>query len=272
MQGLGHQGVAAALDDVGTAFQQLEEALFALLHEDDVAFAAFRPVIAKDVAGPVRGLQQKVHQLAVRGIALVDHHMAVVTGIETQHALAQDGRHHAGMVAGLHRRRIEGDQQILFRGPEQIAGRDALQQVIPPHARRQPAMATAGDDVLMIEGQAVQTGLFGRTRHEVFQVRHADVGLELVDKAQHLIHITPAVPEQRDGLAHRGAHIHLIVTEHRAQIGDAVHPEFGFQYLGGVVIGHEQKFVCAQTAGDGQPAHGMAMPCPGFAPFFPPVV
>ena len=45
-------------------------------------------------------------------------------------------------------------------------------------------------------------------------------------------------------------------------IWDAVHPEFGFQYLGGIVIGHEQKFVCAQTAGDGQPAHGMAMPCP----------
>ena len=114
----------------------------------------------------------------------------------------------------------------------------------------------------MVEGQAVQPGLLGRTRHEVLQVRHADVGLELVDKAQHFIHIALTVPEQRDGLAHRSAHIHLIVAEHRAQIGDAVHPEFGLQYLGGVVIGHEQKFVCAQTAGDGQPAHGMAMPCP----------
>ena len=116
--------------------------------------------------------------------------------------------------------------------------------------------------MLVVEGQAGQTGLFGRTRHEVFQVRHADIGPELVDEAQHFIHIAPAVPEQRDGLAHRGPHIHLIVAEHRAQVGDAVHPEFGLQYLGGVVIGHEQEFVCAQTAGDGQPAHGMAMPCP----------
>ena len=107
VQGLPHEGMPAALNNVGAALQQPQKAFFALAHEDNVVLLPFGTVVSEDVAGLARGGAQKVHQFAVGGIALVHEHMAVIARVERKHAVAQNGRGHARLVLWQHRRRIE---------------------------------------------------------------------------------------------------------------------------------------------------------------------
>ena len=95
----------------------------------------------------------------------------------------------------------------------------------------------------MVEGQTGQPGLFGGARHKVFQICHADIGLEFINEARNLINITLPVPQQGQGAADGGGHVHLVVLEHRAQVGKAAHGKFRLKNFRGVVVRHKKKFV-----------------------------
>ena len=104
-------------------------------------------------------------------------------------------------------------------------------------------MAAAGDDVLVVQGQAGQARLFSGARHKIFQVGHADIGLEFVDDTRNLVDIALPAQQQGHGAAYGGAHVHLIIFEDRAQVGQAAHGKFRLKHLGGVVVRHKKKFV-----------------------------
>ena len=97
--------------------------------------------------------------------------------------------------------------------------------------------------MLMVEGQAGQPGLFGGARHKIFQIGHADIGPEFINEARHLINITLPVPQQGQGPADGGGHVHLVVLEHRAQVGQSAHGKFRLKNFWGVVVRHKKKFV-----------------------------
>ena len=168
--------------------------------------------------------------------------MPVVARVERKHAVAQNGRRHARLVLGQHRRRVKGNDQVLCCGAEKIARGKALHKGIPPHVGRQVVLA-AGDNVLVVEGKAGYARLFGGARHKVFKVGHAYIGLEFVNQARNLVDITLPVPQQGKGAANGCRHVHLVVFEHRAQIGQAAHGKFRLKNLGRVVVCHKKKFV-----------------------------
>lgn len=114
--------------------------------------------------------------------------------------------------------------------------------------------------MLMVQRQTGQARLFGGARHEILQVGHADVGLELVHEPEHPVDITSPVPKQRHGTGDGGTQIHLVVLEHRAQIGQAPDRKFRLQDFRGVIVGHKEKFMAGKPTGNGQAPHGVPMP------------
>ena len=120
-------------------------------------------------------------------------------------------------------------------------------------------MTAAGNDVLMIQRQTGQPGLPGGARHEEFQVRHAYVGLELLDNAQHRARMMAGAQQQWDSPSDGGRHIDLVVLEDGPQIGNPPDGELAFQHAGSVIRRDEQKIMGTEAAGNGQRAHGMAM-------------
>ncbi len=202
---------------------------------------------------------QKIHQFAMRGIALVHKYMPVIARVQGQHAVTQNGGSYARLVLGQHRRRIKGNNKVFHRGTKKIPRCEPLHKAVPPHVGRQVVTA-AGDDMLMIQRQTGQSGPLRRTWYKVFQIGHADIWLELVNETQDLFNIPLPVPKQRNGFFNGGSHVHLVIFEHRTQVGQTMHWKFRFKNFGGVVVGHKKKLMLAQAAGNGQAAHGMAVP------------
>ena len=262
MEGLAHERVPAALDDIGAAREQVEELLLALAFEDDIALPPFLACIAIDIAGARGGRAEDVDELPVRGIALVDEHMPLVARGESKHPLPEDGRRDARGrgVARQQRRRVQGNDEVGVRGPEEPAGREPLEEGVPAHVGRQ-VMAAGRDDVLVIEREAGQSGAFRRARDKIFQIRHADMGAEVVDQAQGRADMAFPLEEQRHGAGYGGAQIHLVVPEDRAEIGQTLHAKFRLQHAGRVIVGHKEELVLRQATRQGQAAHGVAVAC-----------
>ena len=109
--------------------------------------------------------------------------------------------------------------------------------------------------MLVVQGQTWQTCALRRAGHEIFQVRHAHVGAELVNKARNLVDVPLSVPEQGQGPAYGGRQVYPVVFKDRSQVGDATYGK----HLGRVVVGHKQKLVPPQAARNGESAHGVAV-------------
>mgnify|MGYP001155395537 FL=1 len=77
--------------------------------------------------------------------------------------------------------------------------------------------------------------------------------------------ITLSAPKQGHGSGHGAGHVHFIIAEHRAKVGDPHDGKFLPQNAHGIIIGHKQKFVFAQAAGYRQSPHGVSVPCAVYA-------
>ena len=106
--------------------------------------------------------------------------------------------------------------------------------------------------MLVVNGQAGDTGPLGRDGHEIFVVGNGPVRLELPDKPVQAPQFAAALEQgPRRQLQGRGR-VQTLVLVARARILEALDPEFAADQAGAFLARHEQKFVAQSGQPPGQ--------------------
>ncbi len=113
-------------------------------------------------------------------------------------------------------------------------------------------MAAAGDDVLMVDGQAGDSGPARRLGQEILIIAHGHVGLEPVHEVENLAQIAAGLTPDFEAGDQGGDDVHPVAPDDGGRIGAFLHREFLPQDGGPGVVADKEKLVLGKVPGNGQ--------------------
>ena len=192
------------------------------------------------------------------GIALVGHHVVAEAGPALQDAFPEERRQNFGPDPGFHRRLEKGDHQII-RGPAEQGGHGvaggAITGILGPGDR----VAAAGDDVLMVDGQAGDAGPARGPGQEILIIGHGHVRLEPVHEVQNLAQIAAGLTPDLEAGEEGGGDVHPVAPDDGGRVGAFLHREFLAQDGGPGIVAEKEKLVLGEVPGNGQGPDGVAV-------------
>ena len=120
-------------------------------------------------------------------------------------------------------------------------------------------MAAAGDDVLMVDGEAGDPGPARRLGQEVLIIAHGHIRLEPVHEVQNLAQIAAGMEPDLKAGPQGGGDVHPVAANHRGRIGALDHGELPPQNGGPGIVAEKKKLVPGKMPGKGQGPDGVAV-------------
>ena len=220
---------------------------------------AFGALLVKAVDQHLRGDgAQEGEKTLEGGIALVGHHMVAEAGPALYHAFPEERRQNFGPGPGFHRRLEKGDYQII-RGPAEQGGYGEAGGEITGILGPGDRVAAAGDDVLMVDGQAGDSGPARRLGQKILIIGHGHVRLEPVYEVQNLAQIAAGVAPDFEAGEQGGDDVHPVAPDDGRRVGAFLHREFLAQDGGPGSVAEKEKLVLGEVPGNGQGPDGVTV-------------
>ena len=113
-------------------------------------------------------------------------------------------------------------------------------------------MPAAGDDVLMVDGQAGDPGPASRLGQEILVIGHGHVGLEPVHEVQDLAQMAAGLTPDFEAGGQGGGDVHPMAPDDRRRVGTFLHRKFLTQDGGPGIVAEKEKLVLGKVPGNGQ--------------------